>query len=126
MRLNLRDELLFAEVTLVHRRRSITLTDVIIDTGSAASVFSAERLAEIGLVPEADDTLIPIRGIGGQEAVVEKRIDRLILGEFVVDDFTIQIGGMDYGPDLEGIIGLDFLLRVGAVIDLAKLEIRRQ
>jgi len=30
---------------------------------------------------------------------------------------------MDYGFSIDGIIGLDFLLQVGAVIDLAKLEV---
>jgi len=33
---------------------------------------------------------------------------------------------MDYGFDIDGIIGMDFLLEVKAVIDLAKLEVHSQ
>jgi hypothetical protein len=32
---------------------------------------------------------------------------------------------MDYGFAIDGIIGTDFLLQVGAVIDLSRLEIHR-
>ena len=64
-----------------------------------------------------------IRGIGGTEFIFTKRLDRLSLGELQVSDFEIEVGAMEYGLDLDGIVGLDFLLEVGASIDLAKLEV---
>lgn len=39
-------------------------------------------------------------------------------------DFQVEIGWMDYGFSLQGIVGLDFLLKTRAVIDLADLELR--
>ena len=45
------------------------------------------------------------------------------MGELALSDFEIEVGAMDYGFAIEGIIGLDFLRQVGAVINLAKLEI---
>ncbi len=57
-----------------------------------------------------------MRGIGGAKFVFLKRIDR---------NFAIEVGAMDYGFAIDGIIGTDFLLQVGAVIDLSRLEIRR-
>jgi len=42
-----------------------------------------------------------------------------------VTNFAIEVGAMDYGFAIDGIIGTDFLLQVGAVIDLSRLEIRR-
>jgi hypothetical protein len=41
-----------------------------------------------------------------------------------VKAFTIQIGAMDYGFHIQGILGMDFLLQAGTVIDLKDLEIR--
>lgn len=29
---------------------------------------------------------------------------------------------MDYGFEMDGIVGMDFLMEVGAIIDLARLE----
>ena len=66
-----------------------------------------------------------IRGIGGAEFVFVKRIDRLSVGELQVSDFEIEVGAMDYGFAIDGILGTDFLLQVGAVIDLSRLEIHR-
>lgn len=52
-----------------------------------------------------------------------KQIDKLTLGEFGISDFEIEIGAMDYGTEIDGIIGLNFLLTVKAKIDLERLEI---
>jgi hypothetical protein len=41
-----------------------------------------------------------------------------------VPDFEIEVGAMDYGFPADGILGLDFLLRAGALIDLRQLEVR--
>ncbi len=45
------------------------------------------------------------------------------MGDITVHDFEIDVGAMDYGFDIEGIIGMDFLIEVGAVIDLGSGEI---
>ena len=39
--------------------------------------------------------------------------------------FEVEIGAMAYGFEIAGIIGMDFLAGVGAVIDLAQLEIHQ-
>lgn len=51
----------------------------------------------------------------------EKNIDRLSLGNLEIRNFIIEIGVMDYGFEINGIIGLDFLKEVGAIIDLRKM-----
>jgi hypothetical protein len=45
------------------------------------------------------------------------------LGELQINDFEIEVGAMDYGFEIDGIVGMDFLTQVGAIIDLAKSEI---
>ncbi len=73
-------------------------------------------------VLEPHDLIHRIRGVGGAEFVFTKRVDNLALGELQIEDFEIEVGAMEYGFDIEGIVGMDFLTRVGAVIDLARLE----
>jgi len=53
-----------------------------------------------------------------------KRVDQVSIGEREVRDFPVEPGGLDYGFQFDGIVGTDFLLAVGAVIDLRTLEIR--
>ena len=107
-------------MSLLFRGSLLDLENVLLDTGSASSIFSADRLLEVDLRCEPTDVLNRIRGVGGTEFVFSKTIDRLSLGDLTVSDFEIEVGAMDYGFhfDLDGIIGMDFLERVGAVIDL--------
>jgi hypothetical protein len=46
-----------------------------------------------------------------------------VLGELEVRDFEVEVGAMDYGFAIDGIVGMDWLTQVGAVIDLSRLEV---
>jgi hypothetical protein len=125
MNIQVRDGLPYVMVTLLYRGQQLDLANMLLDTGSAGTLFAADQVLAVGLQYEADDPVQRIQGIGGAEFVFVKRIDRLSVGELQVSDFAIEVGAMDYGFAIDGIIGTDFLLQVGAVIDLSRLEIRR-
>lgn len=123
IKLELKHGLPFCEVMLGYKGRTIGLTNVLVDTGSGGSVFKMEKIEELGITIEIDDVIETISGIGGSEFVYRKNVDRLKLGDSEVFGFTIEVGVMNYGFDINGILGMDFLQLVGAKIDLAKLEI---
>lgn len=123
MKIALRHGLPFVSVTVGYRDRQLQLDDVLLDTGSAGTVFSADRLLAIDLLYEADDAVHRIRGVGGAEFVFSKRVDSLSLGDLQVNGFNVEVGAMDYGFELDGILGLDLLMHVGAVIDLAQMDV---
>jgi len=123
MKIRIKNGLPYVSVSLNHKGCQITLDNVLLDTGSAGSIFSADSLLNIGLKLEVNDSVHRIRGVGGTEFVFAKRISCLSVGRLQVNDFEIEVGAMDYGFEIEGILGTDFLLMVGAHIDLAELEI---
>lgn len=124
MKINFRHDLLFITVAVQYKGQSIQLENVILDTGSAGTVFNVDKMAGIGLTPQQQDILYRIRGVGGEEHVFTRQVERLMVGEKVLYDFDIEIGSLNYGLELDGIIGLDFLMQTGAVIDLASFELR--
>lgn len=97
---------------------------VLIDTGSGGTILKSDLVFEVGIEMEPTDEIETIRGVGGSEFVFLKTIEGLDLGGLEVNDFKCEIGAMDYGFDINGIIGLNFLKEVGAIIDLDKMEIR--
>ena len=123
MNLDIRYGLPFVIATIKYRGRSIDLANVLLDTGSAGTIFQVERLMTIDLSMEPEDMIHRIRGVGGTEFVFSKQIDTLAVGGLLVNGFEIEVGAMDYGFDLDGIIGLDFLRAVEAKIDLGNLTI---
>ncbi len=126
MRLSLRDNLPFVTVILGHDKKKIKIPNVLIDTGSGGTIFSADEVARIGITPQSEDILHHIHGVGGSEVVFMRRLERLQVGEYTCANFEIEVGGMDYGFDIGGILGMDFLLIAGARIDLGQLTITFQ
>jgi predicted aspartyl protease len=125
MKIRLAGGLPYVSASLSHGGRLLTLDHVVLDTGSGASVFSADELLSLGILPEPEDPLHRILGVGGSEFVYSKRLDRVALGDLEMSGFEVQVGAMDYGFPIQGILGMDFLLAVKAVIDLDRLEIFR-
>ena len=111
-------------VVLHHQNKQLKLDTVILDTGSAGSIFKISKVAQIDLKPEPDDKVRRIIGVGGSEFVYVKKIDKLSVDKLEATNFNIEIGTMDYGFDIDGIIGMDFLIQTAAVIDLKKLTIK--
>jgi len=124
MKIRLDHGLAYVEAALAFRGKTLHLDSVILDTGSASTLFASDKLLEIGIVPEPSDSLKRIRGIGGVEFVFTKHIDRLAVGEIAIVNFEIEVGAMDYGFPAQGILGLNFLVQAGVLIDLHRLELR--
>lgn len=123
--ITLRDDLPFVSVVVRGNGKMITLHDVLVDTGSAGTVFKTDDMEKIGVVPNDDDTPAIMSGVGGDEYVLEKQIEALEIGDLIVSPMIIQMGALDYGLKMDGIVGSDFLLRAKAVIDFSSLEVRK-
>lgn len=124
MDLLLKADLPFVSVTLVYQGASREIQNILLDTGSATTVISADIVADLGIEPEATDILQTIRGVGGIEIVYERQIDALTIGDHSIHNFVIEVGGVDYGFDINGILGMDALNQVKAIIDLAEMKLK--
>ena len=123
MQLRLKDNLPYVTLTVGYQGEVAKVTDVLVDTGSASTILAADSLVDIGIEPSPDDVLHTIRGIGGVEVVYLRQVDFLEVGTSKVVDFEIEVGGMDYGFEIRGILGMDFLQVAGATIDLRAMQI---
>lgn len=113
----------FISVQLVYRGKKLTLKKVLLDTGSASTLLNADVVMDIGMIPEENDVVNTIRGVGGIEYVYTKSLDSIAVDGTVVEDFEIEIGSMDYGLEIDGILGFNFMKQTGAVINLNSMEI---
>lgn len=123
MTLELRYNLPFASAVLSYRGQVVEINSVLIDAGSASTVISADLVETIGIRPQPDDILNKLRGIGGTEVVYTRAVDSFSLGGVSVPDFELEIGGMDYGFEIQGIVGMDFLRQTGAIVDLGAMTL---
>lgn len=115
----LREGLIYTEATLTHKNNIVVLKNALVDTGSASTVISKDIADVLGLKPESTDMINSVQGVGGAESVIEKKIDIIKIDSTEMFGFHIQVGAMDYGIELEAIIGLDLLTACHAVMDLS-------
>ncbi|WP_352419478.1 retropepsin-like aspartic protease [Proteiniborus sp.] len=123
MNITIKDGLPFIEVELIHEGKIIKLENVLLDTGSASTIISTDIALDLGLGPSPEDELFRIRGVGGSEYVYEKSIEKIKLETAVVSNLKIDIGAMNYGFDIDAILGMNFLVSVGLIIDISKMTV---
>lgn len=117
------DGLLLTDIVLTFKGQSLFLKRVLVDTGSGSTIVSTDLAETIGIVAEENDMIYRISGVGGSEFVYSKRIDSIRIGEKEVLDFPIEFGAMNYGFELNGIIGLDLLQQIKAIINIDHLTL---
>ena len=52
-----------------------------------------------------------------------KKVDKVCFGKANMKDIKVDFGIIDPSGNINGLLGLDFLMEVGAIIDLKKLII---
>jgi predicted aspartyl protease len=117
------DGLLLTDIVLTFKGQSLLLKRVLVDTGSGSTIVSTDLAESIGIVAEENDMIYRISGVGGSEFVFTKRIDSIKIGEREAENFSLEIGAMNYGFDLDGIIGLDLLQQIKAIINIDQLTL---
>ncbi len=122
MKIRVEDGLAFVSAIIRYRDQSIELDNMLLDTGSVGTMLAIDQIEALNLSAEPGDMIYRVVGIGGAEYVFSKSVDSLSVGHLQVSSFTVEFGAMRYGFALDGIVGLDFLLETGAVIDLTQLE----
>ena len=123
MQLIRRYNLPFTSVSIAYRGSTIEIPQVLVDTGSASTVISADLVDSIGIFPLPEDRIVTIRGVGGSEVVFRRRVDCLQVGEKELTNFELEVGGMDYGFEINGILGMDFLIEAKAIINLHTMSL---
>ena len=122
-KLRIDNDLLLVDMELKFKGKSLHLQRVLVDTGSGSTVISTDLAETIGIVAEEKDMIYRISGVGGSEFVYSKTVDLVKLGEMQTTDFALEIGAMNYGFDLDGIIGLDLLRQLKAIINIDELKL---
>ncbi len=123
MRLTLRDNLPFVTLQVAYQGNELEIANVLVDTGSGSTVLAADAVAPLGIAAEPADMLHAIRGVGGSESVFDRQLDNLQIDARGLANFAVEISGLDYGFPINGILGMDFLTRTGAILNLSTLSL---
>ncbi len=113
----------FAEIELLNGDKSIKLSRVLIDTGSATTIISIDSAISLGLGPHPDDELNLVRGVGGVGSVYEKCVESIILDTVNLVNSKVDVGAMQYGFEIDAIVGMDILEQAKAIVNFFEMTL---
>jgi uncharacterized protein (UPF0261 family) len=125
MNIRIENGLPIVSVEIKHGEKAVLLTDVLLDTGCATTIFDTDTLAQIGI--ELD--IINVRtkrmyGVGGNsELCYEQIVNNVTIDGKELVLFLLQLGMTKEIYGFDGILGVDFMERTGMIIDFKNLLI---
>lgn len=127
MKIRMQDGLPLVEITIKYKDKGKILKNVLLDTGCSNTIFDTDAVEDIDLVID------PIKGkarrmygVGGKsELCYEQTVSDLTIEEFILRDFTIQLGITRENYGFDAILGVDFMRTNGIIIDFENLVVKR-
>jgi predicted aspartyl protease len=119
VKLRYEDGLLYTTIRLTHDGKSIDIDDAIIDTGAYHTIILTDYLEKLDVALLDDDELVRSSGYGGLVcSAVRKKIDIIQMEDLILRNLSLDFGVIDPQERVTALVGLDFLIKAGIVIDL--------
>lgn len=116
IKLRYQHTLLFCSLDLKIDNKDLHLENILIDTGSATTLINSDYINFDG-----SEEFIDIHGVGGYEAVLRKNFKTFLINDFSINDINLCVGNLDYGIDIDLLIGLDILKALNADINIKNM-----
>jgi predicted aspartyl protease len=123
MEVKYKNGLIYTSLEITFEGKTKTIDDIIIDTGAAHSIISPEMVADLGINALLEDELITMYGIGGEQYAYRKKVDNIKFGNLNIQGYKLDFGYIDEKGKINGLFGIDLLMKLGLIIDLQKLSI---
>lgn len=113
IKLKLKHSLLFCELEITINNQILHLNNVLIDTGSATTLINSDYI-----LLDGSEKFINVYGVGGYEAVLNKYFDCISINNNSIHNIVLSVGELDYGMDIDMLVGLDLLKKLNANINI--------
>lgn len=123
MEIQFKHGLLYTSLEIIYKNKREIIDNIVIDTGAAHTIICPDAVSELGISASIEDEFITMYGIGGDQYAYRKLIDGILLGTCVIDEVKVDFGMIDEEGNINGLLGLDLLMRAHATIDLENLKI---
>lgn len=121
MKIEYVDGLLQTSLTLIYKGQALSIDKLVIDTGASHTLLSADTVADVGVFFENGDEIVTAFGVGGEESCFRKTFDSIQLGNINIENYKLDVGSLHEKLAINGLLGLDLLMKANIVLDLAEL-----
>ena len=116
--LKLKHSLLFCNLDIDIDDNTLHFDNVLIDTGSATTLINSDYI-----LLDGSEKFINVYGVGGYEAVLNKYFDCISINNNSIHNIVLSVGELDYGIDIDMLVGLDLLKKLNANINIKDMTL---
>lgn len=126
MKIEMREGLPLVSVLLSYNGKTMQLNDVLLDTGCSTTIFDSDEVEAIDLIIDrANGRPRRMYGVGGEsELCYEQIVSDLIINHHLFAAFQLQLGITKETYGFNSILGIDFMIESGAIIDLKEMIVK--
>jgi predicted aspartyl protease len=125
MKIDYRNGLIFTSLEITYKGKTKIIDNIVIDTGASGSIIAPDAVDDVGIYAELGDRIMEYYGVGGSvHNAFIKEIDKITLESQDIENIEIDFGLIDTSGEINGLLGLDILMKIGALIDLKNLKLR--
>ena len=126
MNIRIENGLPIVSVEIKCGEKTALLTDVLLDTGCATTIFDTDALAQIGIELDIiNGRTKRMYGVGGySEICYEQIVNNVIIDGKELASFLLQLGMTKEIYGFDGILGVDFMERTGMIINFKNFIIK--
>ncbi|RDE36267.1 hypothetical protein DV713_01390 [Parageobacillus thermoglucosidasius] len=126
MNIRIENGLPIVSVEIKRGEKAVLLTDVLLDTGCATTIFDTDALAQIGIELDIiNGRTKRMYGVGGHsELCYEQIVNNVIIDGKELVSFLLQLEMIKEIYGFDGILGVDFMERTGMIIDFQNFLIK--
>lgn len=126
MKIEMCEGLPLVSILLSYNAKTMQLNDVLLDTGCSTTIFDTDELEAIGLIIDrANGSPRRMYGVGGEsELCYEQIVSDLKINHHLFESFKLQLGITKETDGFNGILGIDFMIESGAIIDLKEMIVK--
>ena len=124
MRLRVENGLPIATIEIKYGDNIKKFNNVLVDTGCSVTIFDTDLMSEVGVFIDFINGIpTTMYGVGGKgEVCNQQKVSGLIIDGQVLNDFNLQLGMIQDMYGFDGLLGLDFMLKTGMLLDFDLLK----
>lgn len=123
MKLRYEEGLIFVDIEIEYNGKTMEIKDIVLDTGASRTIIDTDLASRVGINASTALKITTMYGIGGVQYAFRHKIDKIKIDGNELQDISIDVGMVDEEGEINGLLGLDVLLKLGAVVDLDNLTL---
>jgi predicted aspartyl protease len=121
LKLEYKDGLLYTSIKLAYDGKTLEINNIVVDTGASFCIIEPSSIEELGFTLNKDDEIETFYGVNGVFSYIKRTADSLILDKVILNNIDFYLGTID--ANINGLLGLDILIKSNAIINLDKMNI---